>query len=117
MRHKPYLVMTHDESGMFLWMTTKLPYRKDNHFVCSDKAASRMRIPVSWFGGMLEQGRSIIRDIEETFGDPGVSIPLLLADRYDSKVEKLPKQLRVTKCNAGGLAELMSKIDASRPES
>lgn len=112
MRAKPYLVMTHDKTGMFLWLTTKLPMKTGDVFRCNDGCAVKIRIPVSWFGGMLESGRSTIRDIEETFGDADVTPSLLLADRFNAGIEKQPEKTRIKKANKEGVIELAHALSA-----
>lgn len=54
-RVKPKMHVTWDSTGMFLWIGRK-PVRKGMRRVYSCDSATRIRLPVSWFGGIVDEG-------------------------------------------------------------
>lgn len=56
------MYITLDKSGMFLWMARARPKIKNDVFEQSE--ATKIRLPVSWFGGIVEMEQCKVFDLE-----------------------------------------------------
>ena len=63
---KPKIYLTWDPTGMFLWLGQRPQKRReDGIYFCN--AAVRFRMPVTWFGGLVDEGKCHEFDPEEIF--------------------------------------------------
>lgn len=53
---KPMLYLTWDKTGMHLWLGGKPRKARDDGIYQSDDAV-RLRMPVTWFGGLVEESQ------------------------------------------------------------
>lgn len=63
------LYLTWDASGMFLWLGLR-PVRNKigaGYSPFRNAGAVRLRVPVSWFGGLVDEGECREVDLEEVF--------------------------------------------------
>lgn len=70
MNAKPYLVITNDADGLRLWLSVFRPNKKrvgDAVRYSFASASSAIRLPMSWFGGIVPPGGYAVYDIDEMF--------------------------------------------------
>lgn len=63
MTDKPKIYITQDKDGMYLWFSIFKPTIVHGVFK-NDMAATKTRLPQSWFGGILQNGECREIDIE-----------------------------------------------------
>lgn len=66
---KPKFYVTWDKSGMYLWLGQR-PSKKWATDLYESDAATRMHLPISWFGGLVNEGGC--REF-----DPEAALPLV----------------------------------------
>lgn len=62
---KPKLYITMDKEGMFLWFSAFAPTRQGRGVFQNGLAASKTRLPISWYGGALKIGECKEIDIDD----------------------------------------------------
>lgn len=71
---KPRTFISHDQRGLFLWLSRTRPRFNSNNnaFECPD--APHIRLPYSWYGNMMRENTFVEIDIETAAirkADPG----------------------------------------------
>lgn len=59
MEHKPKLYLTCDRDGMHLWFCTWAPLPGKEGIYRHDLPGAKIRIPMSWYSGIMEIGECI----------------------------------------------------------
>lgn len=63
---RPLVYLTWDVSGMFLWIGGR-PQKNRNSGVFENEDATKIRFPVSWYGGLVDEGECREYDPEVVF--------------------------------------------------